>query len=154
MKEYSKSVLSFFDVFSPESNPSMLCDGMLSKVINGEVVTKPEIYNPYTFTSKWKEDLSSSELSQITTKPIRPKKLKHTFERIAYQKKVCVQGHSGFVTDYKEYIDGKTYYEYQENSNIRKSWRVIENKIKNYNSDLKEYNRLMNRYKINMSILN
>jgi len=89
-------------------------------VVNGEFISKK--YIP-------KNDMIKKE--QQTEQPTPA----YVFERIEYQKEVIVEGKKGFVTDWEEYINGKTYYEYSEDSYERKNWRTIEYTWKHYIND-------------------
>lgn len=86
-------------------------------VVDGDLISKKYIHK--TKEMKKIEDV-------IIPEPL------HVFERIEYQKEVTVEGKKGFVTDWEEYVNGKTYYEYSEDSYERKNWRTIEYNWRNF----------------------
>ena len=98
--------------------------------------------------------LNELQINELLTEPIKPLKSIYNFERIWYKKEVIVQGFKGFVEDYIDYINGKSYYEYPENSYERKNWRNIEYENKNYNKNLELYYYNLKLYLKNKDLIN
>lgn len=87
--------------------------------------------------------ITPSERLLILTEPAKPSDLIYKFERI------WKDNYTGFKP-YVDYINGKTYDEYPEDSYIKKNWRSIEYENKNYSKNLEEYYfqlKLYNKYK-------
>lgn len=87
--------------------------------------------------------LTSNQRLLLLTPPVKPSDLIYKFERI------WKDNYTGFKP-YVDYINGKTYDEYPEDSYIKKNWRSIEYENKNYSKNLEEYYfqlKLYNEYK-------
>ena len=90
-------------------------------------------YNPYTFQYGRRKEHSAKSWNQIITPPIFPDKPKYNFER----KEIEVEGFRFLQPE--SYIDGKTYFEYEETSFVRKNWRHIEYECKSYSKKCEDY---------------
>lgn len=116
----------------------------ITKLIGETLETKKAYQVKSTLATKWREDITDMEWQEIIEKPVMPKKPKYQFER----KEIRVDGFQ--YGQPEEYVDGKTYYEYEEDSFVRKNWRHIyyenihyEEKLSSYKRDLVLHTQIM-----------
>jgi len=118
-EETHKQLMIYMFLFSNPSASFLNNDNIEYTVVGNEVIEK-------VYTVKKEEGI------------VEPTLPDYIFERTEYKREVLVEGSIGFVIDYKEYINSKTYYDYSEDSYERKNWRTLEYNWKNY---VKEINR-------------